>query len=224
MFPCAVVLGNKGSWDISILELYAQACWDVTRTTPLMHNPPHKSSRGSVSHSRSHGRKAAVGAMNHRAKPAELWQAGPIKTFGLWPLRPSPDLRGLDALLTACQCMASALELMKEIGKHCSGKQKAHGRARVCPVIGPMVRGRTVLTRNDQMSNDSVLSLESKKLKNDCLGVWPWESRQPPDYSSNLCPPKTFAIWLFGECFGPPSCCFVVSYIKGPPPPPKKVI
>ena len=44
--------------------------------------------------------------------------------------------------------------------------------------------------------------------------------RRQPDYSSNLCPPKTFAIWLFGECFGPPSCCF--SYIKGWKHPPKK--
>ena len=39
-------------------------------------------------------------------------------------------------------------------------------------------------------------------------------TRGPPDYSSNLCPPRTFAIWLLGGCFGPPSCCF--SYIKGP--------
>ena len=27
--------------------------------------------------------------------------------------------------------------------------------------------------------------------------------RRPPDYSSNLCPPKLFAIWLFRGCFGP---------------------
>ena len=27
--------------------------------------------------------------------------------------------------------------------------------------------------------------------------------RRPPDYSSNLCPPKTFAIRLFRACFGP---------------------
>ena len=45
-------------------------------------------------------------------------------------------------------------------------------------------------------------------------------SRRPPDYSSNLCPPKTFAIWLFGGCFGHPSCCF--SCIKGPKHPLKK--
>ena len=34
--------------------------------------------------------------------------------------------------------------------------------------------------------------------------------RRPPDYPSNLCPPKTFAIWFFWGCFGPPSCCFLI--------------
>ena len=38
--------------------------------------------------------------------------------------------------------------------------------------------------------------------------------RRPPDYSSNLCPPKTFVFDFFGGCFGPLSCCF--SSIKGP--------
>ena len=46
-----------------------------------------------------------------------------------------------------------------------------------------------------------------------CFEVWLW-LRRPPDYSPNLCPPKTLAMWLFGGCFGPPSCCF--SYIEGP--------
>ena len=46
------------------------------------------------------------------------------------------------------------------------------------------------------------------------------KSRRPPDYSSNLCPPETFAIWPFVGCFGPLSCCF--SYTKGPNDPLKK--
>ena len=56
-------------------------------------------------------------------------------------------------------------------------------------------------------------------------GLRPWfqpllKVRRPPDYSSNLCPPKTFAIWLLGGCLGLPSCCF--SAIKGPKHPLKK--
>ena len=45
-------------------------------------------------------------------------------------------------------------------------------------------------------------------------------ARRAPDYSSNLCPPKTFAILPFRAGLGPPSCCF--SYIKGPKHPLKK--
>ena len=39
--------------------------------------------------------------------------------------------------------------------------------------------------------------------------------RRPPDYSSNLCPPQTFAIWLFGGCLGASFLLF--SYIKKGP-------
>ena len=42
--------------------------------------------------------------------------------------------------------------------------------------------------------------------------------RRPPDYSSNLCPPETFAIWFFGGCFGPPSCCFLIQKAQKTPP------
>ena len=51
--------------------------------------------------------------------------------------------------------------------------------------------------------------------------------RRRPDYSSNLCPPKTFAIWLFygGGGVGPSSCCFIafflLFYIIAPKHPPK---
>ena len=45
-------------------------------------------------------------------------------------------------------------------------------------------------------------------------------ARRPPDCSSNLCLPKTFAVWLFRGCLGPPSCCFF--YIRGPNHPLKK--
>ena len=70
------------------------------------------------------------------------------------------------------------------------------------------IRGRTQIT----------LYLESKNRLGG-LGF----SRRPPDHSSNLCLPKTFATWLFGGCFGPPSCCF--SYIKRPKKhPPTEVI
>ena len=48
------------------------------------------------------------------------------------------------------------------------------------------------------------------------------ENRRRPDYSSNLCPPKIWSIWLFRGCFGPASCSF--SCRKGPKTPPKKVI
>ena len=36
------------------------------------------------------------------------------------------------------------------------------------------------------------------------LHIW----RKPTDYSSNLCPPKTFAIWFFGGCFWVPFLLF----------------
>ena len=48
------------------------------------------------------------------------------------------------------------------------------------------------------------------------------KASRPPDYSSNVCPPKAFAIWLFEGCFGPPSSWF--SYIQRPKTPPKKII
>ena len=41
--------------------------------------------------------------------------------------------------------------------------------------------------------------------------------RRPPDYSSNLCPTETFAIWLFGGCFGPPSCFLLYKRPKTTP-------
>ena len=44
--------------------------------------------------------------------------------------------------------------------------------------------------------------------------------RRPPDYSSNLCPPETFAIWLLGGVLG--LLPVVSSDIKGPKQPLKK--
>ena len=39
----------------------------------------------------------------------------------------------------------------------------------------------------------------------------PQAARRPPDYSSNLCLPKIWSIWLFlGGCFGPASFLFLV--------------
>ena len=34
------------------------------------------------------------------------------------------------------------------------------------------------------------------------------KTRRAPDYSSNLCPPKIWSIWLFRVCFGPASFLF----------------
>ena len=43
---------------------------------------------------------------------------------------------------------------------------------------------------------------------------------RPQDWSSNLCPPKTLAMWFSAGCFGPPSCCFL--FKKRPKAPPQK--
>ena len=44
------------------------------------------------------------------------------------------------------------------------------------------------------------------------------KTRRPPDYSSNLCPPKTFAIYAFlGGVFELPSCCFLLEKAQNTP-------
>ena len=49
---------------------------------------------------------------------------------------------------------------------------------------------------------------------------WSLNVRRPPDCSSNLCPPKNFAIWLLGGLVWASS--LLLSYVKGPKHPLKK--